>query len=165
MNDNPLDMLWVILVLALVFYMAWLVTRFIAVRSKGRAAGRFMRVVDRLNISNDKAILIVSIGAEYCVIGVTGHEMRLLKTLDEAEAEAFDEQTGKQGPARPEGSAAGVWQGMQTFSERMGFALKRPGAQPRPQDTARPNIHVEDDQSVIDMMNERIKIRKETKHR
>lgn len=164
MKENPLDMIWVLLVLGLVFYLVWLVTRFVAVRAKGKTAGRLMRVADRLNISSDKSILVVKIGAEYCVLGVTGHEIRLLKTLDDAEAEAFAQETGRQAQPFPEGSAAAtVMKGMQSFSERLGFAMKRAPARPKPEEEAESVSPAEDDGSVIDMMNERIRIRKETK--
>lgn len=166
---EALDLIWVILVLALVFYLAWLVTRFVAVRAKGKSAGRLMRVVDRLNISNDKCILLVQVGEEYCVIGVTGHEMRLLKTLSAEEADTVTQQDPRQAQGWPEGSAAaGVFRGVQTFSERLGFTMKRPGSAtgkgPMPYDEPEgQQTDGESDQSVIDMMNERIKLRKETK--
>lgn len=164
MKDNPLDMLWVILVLALVFYLTWLVTRFLAARSKGKTAGRFMRVVDRLNISNDKSILLVKVGSEYCVIGVTGHEMRLIKILSDAEAEIFADGADKQAQSFMEGAAAdGLWKSMQSFSSRLGFAMKRPAyKKPEP---IKPQEAQSDDQSVIDMMNERIRLRKDTRRR
>ncbi len=165
--ENPLDLIWIILVLALVFYLTWLVTRFVAVRSRGKSSGRLMRVVDRLNIANDKCILLVKMGDEYCMIGVTGHEMRLLKTLSAEEAGQAEQQDGAQPQAWAEGSAS-LFKGMQSFSERLGFAIRRPGRpsgkgpEPYGTRTAEPDAG-QDDQSVIDMMNERIKLRKETK--
>jgi flagellar biosynthetic protein FliO len=159
------DAVEVILVLAVVFYLTWFVTRFVAKRSKGKASGRFMQVVDRLNISNDKAMLLVKIGSEYCVIGVTGHEMRLIKTLDETESETFAAELADKTDAWPAGGAAAgaVWKGMQSFGERLGFAMKRPPV--KPPEPAKPGTQIEDDESVIDMMNERIKLRKDSKWR
>ncbi len=164
---DALDLVWIVLVLALVFYLTWLVTRFVAVRSKGKAAGRLMRVVDRLNIANDKCILLVKVGEEYCVIGVTGHEMRLLKTLSAEETESVEQQDGAQPQAWAEGST-GIFKGIQGFSERLGFAMRRPGS-PSGKGSAPYSGHSDapdagrDDQSVIELMNERIKLRKETK--
>lgn len=170
---DALDLVWIILVLALVFYLTWLVTRFVAVKARGNSTGKLMRVVDRLNIANDKCILLVKVGEEYCVIGVTGHEMRLLKTLAAEEADSVAQQDHRQPTAWPEGSpAAGLFRGMQSFSERLGFAMRRPGSPDRkgsvpygePKDGLRDESDGgRDDQSVIDMMNERIKLRKETK--
>jgi flagellar biosynthetic protein FliO len=137
-------------------FLAWYVTRFIGLRSKGKAAGRFMRVVDRLAIANDKAILLVKIGSEYCVIGVSGHEMSLLSKLDEAQADKFEENAQASAP----GAGGDAWKGMQSFGARLGMAMRRPG---RPPGQAKPQDKRPDDQSVLDMMNERIKLRKETK--
>lgn len=175
---EALDLIWVILVLLLVFYLAWLVTRYVAGRAKGKAAGRTMRVVDRLNLSNDKAILVVKIGEEYCVIGMTGHEIRLIKTLSQEEAEPFRAEAEKQEHAWQDGPVAGITRGLHSFSERLGFAMRRPGGsyQRKPyadsdyEQDAEPDDAAawrktgeKDEDSVINMMNERIKLRKETK--
>jgi flagellar protein FliO/FliZ len=151
----------IILVLAVVFFMAWYITRFIGMRSKGKAAGRFMRVVDRLAISNDKALLLVKIGSEYCVVGIAGHEMNLIAKLDEAQARAFEEENSA--GAQPN---ADVWKGMQSFGARLASAMRggpRQPAQSQPKPQVKPQAKQPDDQSVLDMMNERIKLRKETK--
>jgi flagellar biosynthetic protein FliO len=152
------DLLTIIVVLGVVFWLAWFVTRFIAVRSKGKTSGRFMRVVDRLSISNDKAILIVKIGAEYSIIGVAGHEMSLLGKLDAEQAEAFEQEA----PAGVQKGAAGnAWKGMQSFGARLAMAIRGrsiPSSQPLPEENKK-----QDGQSVLDMMDERIKLRKETK--
>lgn len=148
------NLLEIILVLAVVFFLAWYVTRFISMKSKGKTAGRFMRVVDRLAISNDKTILLVKIGSEYCVVGVTGHEMHLISKLDSEQARAFEEEN----PASAQ-SGAEMWKGMQSFGARLASAMRggpRQSAQPKPQAK-------QPDASVLDMMNERIKLRKETK--
>lgn len=171
--DDLLQMLFIIAVLAGVFWLTWAGTKFIAKRSGGRAAGRFMRVVDRLNVSNDKAILLVKIGRQYSVIGMTGHEMSLIRTLDADEAEAFDAVEAERAQERSDGEHP-LWTGVQTFGERLGLAMKR-NARPRPQrytfeddsirgeGTAKPQEKTPDEQSVIDMMNERIRLRKESK--
>lgn len=148
------SLLEIILVLAVVFFLAWYVTRFIGLKSKGRAAGRFMRVVDRLNLSNDKAILIVKIGTEYSVIGVTGHEMSLLGKLDGEQAEAF----GDERQAAAAGAAGDAWKGLQSFGARFATAMRGRSAEP-----PKPRDRQPDDKSVLDRMDERIKLRKETK--
>jgi flagellar biosynthetic protein FliO len=149
------NLLTIILVLGVVFFLTWYVTRFIARRSGGRAAGRFMRVADKLALSNDKAILIVKIGTEYSVIGVTGHEMSLLGKLDEAQTAAFEEE--KQ--AGPQGGAEG-WKGMQSFGARLGMAIRGRAASPA---QPKPADRKQEEQSLLDKMDERIKLRKETK--
>jgi flagellar biosynthetic protein FliO len=164
-DNSALNMVWIILVLVVVFYLTWLVTRFVAARSKGRSAGRFMRVVDRLAISNDKAMLLVKIGSEYCVVGVTGHEINLIKTLTPEEAEAFEgaAKPASSGEWAPQGTAGVVWKGMQSFSDRLGFAMKRPQAR-----KTKPPVDTQiqtDEQSVLDMMNERVRLRKDSKWR
>jgi flagellar protein FliO/FliZ len=173
--DTFWDMLGIIAALAAVFWLTWVATRFIAKKSGGRMAGRFMRVVDRLGVGNDKALLLVKIGATYSVIGVAGHEMRLIRTLDPSEAEEFEAaQEEEKSARRPGGAENGVWGGVQTFGERLGFAMKnraRPKAQPysyeeeysRDEAPQKPQDNPENDRSAIDMMNERIRLRKESK--
>lgn len=163
---GTLDLIWIILVLGLVFYLAWIVTRFVAVRARGKASGRVMRVVDRLNVGNDKAILLIKVGGEYCVIGVTGHEMRLIKTLGAEEAESLADED-PQPKAWPDGQTAGIFKGIQTFSERLGFAIRRPASRPaaKPVERQDPPGPDGDGPSAIDRMNERIRLRKETRRR
>jgi flagellar biosynthetic protein FliO len=171
MFDDVLNLVEIILVLAIVFWLAWYVTRFIAKRSGAKSAGRFMRVVDRLALGADKALLLVKIGRQYSVIGMSGHEMRLIRTLDETETAAFDAAAAEQTDAQ-RGGEHPVWN-MQSFAERLGFAMKR-GAKPRAQQyrsgdeyneetREAPREKTNDEQSVIDMMNERIKLRKDSK--
>lgn len=144
-----------ILVILVILFLAWYVTRFISLRARGKLAGRHMRVVDRLTVGNDRALLLVKVGAEYCVIGVTGHEMRLIKTLDPSEAEALeaDAQAGAPG-------ASDAWKNMQSFGARLGMAMR---GRPSPREKPRPEEKAPDERSTLDMMNERIKLRKETK--
>lgn len=170
MFDDALNLIEIILVLAVVFWLAWYVTRFIAKRSGAKSAGRFMRVVDRLALGADKSLLLVKIGRQYSVIGMSGHEMRLIRTLDETETEAFDAAAAEQAEGRRDAQNP-VWN-MQNFAERLGVALKR-GTKPRarqyPSDEYGeetrevPREKTNDEQSVIDMMNERIKLRKDSK--
>lgn len=181
---GTVDLLMIIVVLGVVFFLAWYVTRFIGLRSKDRAAGRFMRVVDRLSISNDKAILLVKIGSEYSVIGVTGHQMSLLGRLDQEQADAFAQEAG----ARAQGAGGDAWRGMQIFGERIGSAMRGSAAPPKhappkpaqpkpaqpnppqpkpaqakPAQPVPPQASQGADRSAIDMIDERIKLRKETK--
>jgi flagellar biosynthetic protein FliO len=153
------DLIEIIAVLGVVFWLAWFVTRFVARRSKGKAAGRCMRVVDRMSISSDKALLLVKIGSSYCVIGVSGREMSLIRTMDAAEAEAF-KQAAAAG-SQPSDTANG-WKGMQSFGARLGMAMKRPAKPAAPDPQLRQEKHTAES-SALDRMNERIKLRKETK--
>jgi flagellar biosynthetic protein FliO len=172
--DDFLSTLYVIAVLAGVLWLTWFVTRYIARRSGARSAGRFMRVVDRLAVGNDRALLLVKTGKRYCIVGVTGHEMRLIRTLDPDEAEAFDAAEAERMENR-RGAENPVWN-MQGFAERLGLAMKRrakPQARQYPYEDEydrdrsvpgdRPQEKMPDEQSVIDMMNERIRLRKESK--
>jgi flagellar biosynthetic protein FliO len=145
----------VIAVLGVVFFLAWYITRFIALRSKGKTAGRFMRVVDRLSLSGDKAILLVKIGSEYCVVGVTGHEMSLIGKLDGEQAAAFEEEATAS-------SSGEMWKGFQSVGARLAMALRRRAAPPQSGAAPREQ-HRQAERSVLDMMDERIKLRKETK--
>jgi flagellar biosynthetic protein FliO len=142
-----------ILVVIVILFLAWYVTRFVGLRARGRAAGRHMRVVDRLTVGNDKALLLVKVGAEYCVIGVTGHEMRLIKTLDPAEAEAMEAEAQ---PTGAQGAPADMWQGMQSFGARLGMAMRGRSV---PRERPKPPAKEPDEQNMLDVMNERIKLR------
>jgi flagellar protein FliO/FliZ len=158
---KPESIITLVLVLAVVFYLTWLTTRFVAGKSR-MGMGRFMKVVDRMAIGQDKSILVVKIGGSYCVVGVSSHDMRLIKTLSEEEAEAFE----TQGNAASTGTATEeMFRNMQSFGGRLATALHRPSRR-QAADAAFYKTAAEDtqeDSTVIDMLDQRVRQRKETK--
>jgi flagellar biosynthetic protein FliO len=147
-----------VLVLALVFYLSWLTTRLVAGRSR-LGAGRFMRVVDRMAVSQNAALLLVKIGGTYCVVSQSAQGVTLVKTLDAEEAEALTTMLGD------EKETPDPLQAVQSFGARLAAALK--GASWRSQRYVRnerpPQSPAEEykEAETIDLLDERVRRRKE----
>lgn len=143
-----------VLVLALVFYLSWLTTRLVAGKSR-LGAGRFMRVVDRMAVSQNSSLMLVKIGGSYCVIAQGAQGMTLVKTLDAEEAEALSTMLS----AAPE--PQDPLQAMQSFGARLGAAF-RDGTwrAPRYRSPEPPPQDPPDDQT-IDLLDQRIRRRRE----
>lgn len=113
MGSDIKSLIWLILALALVFYLTWLTTRFVGNKSRGRQTGRHMQVLDRLALSGDKQLLIVRIAGRCSVLSVAGHEIRLLRHLTDEEAAAFAVAPRSANPAATGpvlSGFAGLWQ-------------------------------------------------------
>ena len=167
---KPESAIVLVLVLAIVFYLTWITTRFVAGKSR-LGAGRFMKVVDRMALSHDKSVMVVKIGGSFCVIGVSSHDMRLIKTLSAQEAEAFEVSAESPSPAGK--MADEVFKGMQSFGGRLAMAMHRPPRRSAAYRTAQnhdaPDTQQEPQQNqgeapnVIDLLDQRVRQRKETK--
>lgn len=143
-----------VLVVALVFYLSWLTTRLVAGKSR-LGAGRFMRVVDRMAVSQNSSLMLVKIGGSYCVIAQSTQGMSLVKTLDAEEAEALS--TMLSATPEPQDPLAT----MQSFGARLATAL-RDGTwrNPRYRSPAPPPQDPQENET-IDMLDQRIRRRRE----
>lgn len=100
-----------------IFYLAYRVSRYLAGRGASPLPGmkgRHMRVLDRMMLSQDKMIVLVQIGTQYLVLGVSSGQISLLSELEPEQAQLWLEEP----PQAPKG---------QSFSEALGHALRTMG--------------------------------------
>lgn len=81
MIDDILQIFLMLFVLVAIIIAAYYSTRFIGNRSSRFLSGKYIKVIDRIVVANDKSILIVQIGLSYSIIAVTGQGINLLKDL------------------------------------------------------------------------------------
>lgn len=89
------DLLWAIIVMVAVLALCYFVTKFIATKASGRsggsAKGTYMRILDRLVISRNESILLVEVGGQVLLIGVTGQNITTLTTVEDLQILPQDE--------------------------------------------------------------------------
>ncbi len=89
MHRDLLSLLGILLVLLLVLVACYLVTRWagtgLSLRFGAVPAGRQMRVLERLPVGRDQAILVVQAAGRYFIIGSSPSGFSLLAELTEAE--------------------------------------------------------------------------------
>ena len=80
---EALYVVFCILVIVLVFFLAWLVPRLLASRSGMTGGGRHIAVLEKVAVSKDVGILLVRAFGKLMVVGMTPHGMeKLLETED-----------------------------------------------------------------------------------
>lgn len=70
-----------LLMVAVVLALAWWVTRRIAGGTGLKIQSRYMKIIDKIIIGQDRSILIIQIGDNYYVAGVTAANISLLAEL------------------------------------------------------------------------------------
>lgn len=65
-----------------VIYLSYVFSKYLAVGAGKISGARYMRIVDRLMLGQDKMVAIVQIGTTYYVAGVTADNIQLLKELE-----------------------------------------------------------------------------------
>ncbi len=95
-------LLGMLLAVALVLVLAYVCTRLLAGRgtlfSRGGSRSGNLRVVDRLPLGREQYIVLVQLGQQNMLLGVTPSQITLLRELNEEEAALWDE------PHLPEGA-------------------------------------------------------------
>lgn len=71
-----------LLVILVIFFLAWVVTRFIAMKSSQGISGKFLTVLEKIPVTKDSYIMLVKISDKIMVVGVTAQGMTTLKELD-----------------------------------------------------------------------------------
>ncbi len=91
-----------LIVVVLILYLAYVVTKYI-----GRGAGigtrsGCMRVRDQIPLGRDRSAAIVQIGARFFLVGITGSQVCLLAELEEEELIPFQDTKDMQGKPYPD---------------------------------------------------------------
>lgn len=68
-----------------VVYLAFLCTKWLGKRMNMPSQGKYMTVVDRIVIGQDKTILILRVGAKLSVVGVTQNGINHIADISEAD--------------------------------------------------------------------------------
>jgi flagellar biogenesis protein FliO len=87
----------IMLSLLLVVILAYLTTRFLAKARQGVSRGKNMAVIERLYLSADKHLLIVSVGDEYVLMSQDKSGLKLVKTLENFEPQVLEQNPMKFG--------------------------------------------------------------------
>lgn len=61
---------------------AYFVTRFIGSRMSQGTGSKYLKIVDRIILGNDKSICIVQVGNCFYLIGISNHHVELLGEID-----------------------------------------------------------------------------------
>ncbi len=113
MNGNDVkSLIWLILALGVVFYLTWLTTRFVAGRARGNQSGHHMKVLDRLALAGDKSLVVVRVAGRCSLLSVCGHEVRLLRHLNDEEAALYTHATQPTGQAAGLPGVGSLWQAL-----------------------------------------------------
>lgn len=75
------------LLFALVVALAYYVTRFLARRLPG-LGGRHLRLLEQLPLGHNRAVCLVEVAGEVLVLGVTEHQVSLLRAVDDPDLAA-----------------------------------------------------------------------------
>jgi len=79
--------IWHVILLVVSFIavlaVAYFVTRFLGTRMGQVTGSKYLKVIDRVMLGNDKAICLVQVGVRFYMIGVTNHHIECLAELDD----------------------------------------------------------------------------------
>lgn len=83
-----LSLIGMCLCVAVILYLAYWVTRRIAMGNMGGAmtSGGHMRIYDRLPLGQNKAVVVARVGLRWLVLGVSDEQITLLTELSEEES-------------------------------------------------------------------------------
>jgi len=93
-GDSLLSLAWLLLCVAVIIVLAYLFTKYVAGRggvTAGLGSGSWnFKVLRRLPLGRDQAILLVRVGERFLLLGVTVSGISLLAELTAEEAEALN---------------------------------------------------------------------------
>jgi flagellar biogenesis protein FliO len=70
-----------LLAVAAVIYLSYVFSKYVAVGANKLSGAKYMRVVDRMMMGQDKMMMIVQIGGDYYLTSVTSQSVQILKEL------------------------------------------------------------------------------------
>ncbi len=82
MLDALIPMLIALIAVFAVIYLSYVFSKYLAVGAGKMSGARYMRIVDRLMLGQDKMVAIVQIGTTYYIAGVTTQNIQILKELE-----------------------------------------------------------------------------------
>jgi flagellar biosynthetic protein FliO len=91
-----LQMLGILAAIAAVFFLAWFVTRAVAVNGSFNGRGRYFTVLEKLPLSKDSYVMLVKSFDKLLLVGVTPGQMTVLREFDAESVDLSDAETEKQ---------------------------------------------------------------------
>jgi len=97
MFDGIIPLIIALLAVGVVLYLSYLFSRYLAIGAAKINKSKYIKIIDRIVLGQDRMILIALIGAKYYLIGSSAQSIQILTELDEkAMAEiSFSEKTGE----------------------------------------------------------------------
>lgn len=71
-----------LLAVVAVIYLSYIFSKYMAIGGSRMSGAKYMRIVDRMMLGQDKMIAIVQIGTSYYLAGVTSQNVQILKELE-----------------------------------------------------------------------------------
>lgn len=87
--DLFFSILFTIVAIVFIFFLAWFLTRFVATRGGMLLQGKNIRVVEKVAVSKECFLMVVETFGRYSLVGVTPQGMTVLRELAEEEAAAI----------------------------------------------------------------------------
>ncbi len=70
-----------VVVMAGIFVLSWLATKYLG-RRLGTSSSARMKVVERLGLGRDRQIALVKVGDRHYMVGITGHQISFSQPVD-----------------------------------------------------------------------------------
>lgn len=77
-----IPLLLALLAVVAVIYLSYALSKYLAVGASKISGARYMRIVDRMLLGQDKMMAIVQIGTTYYLAGVTSQNVQIIKELE-----------------------------------------------------------------------------------
>ena len=84
MLQDILPLLLTLAGIVLVLYLSHVFSKYVSSRTVRMNGAKYMDIVDRMAVGQDRFLLIVKIQEKYYLVGTTGQSIQLLKELDDA---------------------------------------------------------------------------------
>ena len=76
-----------------ILYLTWWMTKKYALTMSGGRQSRYMKIIDKIAVAQDRFIFLISIGETVYVMGVAAGSITLLTKLDEDDLLPLEDQT------------------------------------------------------------------------
>lgn len=76
------ETLYKLFILAIIFFLAFIVTRFIAARYMNTFRGRNITVIEQVSLGIDRVLYIVKVGKQYFLLSASGKNINYLSQID-----------------------------------------------------------------------------------
>lgn len=83
MGDDYLDVILLILGFLAVLYAAYYTTRIYGSKFKQGGQGKYLKIIDRIIMTNDKWICLIQVGQQYFLVAISNQNMELLASIDQ----------------------------------------------------------------------------------